>query len=133
MFVVDSNVFIDVLTRDAVWLDWSARALGEAADQGQIFLNEIVFAEIAANFERIEDVHAALPAPTYALERIPFEAAFAAGQAFRLYRKRGGTRTAILSDFLIGAHAIVQGYALITRDAAIYRSYFPALKLIAPP
>lgn len=133
MFLVDSNVLLDLIMSDPVWMDWSAQAIEAAADHGQIFVNEIVFAEIAANFATVEDVYVALPAPIYALERTSFDAAFMAGQAFRLYRRRGGARTAILSDFLIGAHALVRGYRLITRDARIYRSYFPRLALIAPP
>lgn len=132
MFLVDSNVLLDLITRDPNWMDWSSKAIEQAADSGQIFINEVVFAEIAANFASLNDIYAALPAPTYALERTSFEAAFAAGQAFRFYRRRGGARTAILSDFLIGAHALVRGYRLITRDARIYRGYFPRLELVAP-
>jgi predicted nucleic acid-binding protein len=33
---------------------------------------------------------------------------------------------------VIGAHAAVAGYLLMTRDAARYRTYFPKLSLIAP-
>ncbi len=33
---------------------------------------------------------------------------------------------------MIGAHAAVAGYQLLTRDATRYRSYFPSLALITP-
>jgi hypothetical protein len=55
-----------------------------------------------------------------------------AGKAFLLYRRRGGTRQTVLPDFFVGAHAMVAGYELLTRDPARYRTYFPQLHLIAP-
>ncbi len=60
------------------------------------------------------------------------EVAIRAGQAHRLYRDRGGTRDAILADFLIGAHAAVRRAPLITRDRQRFASYFPELTIIAP-
>jgi predicted nucleic acid-binding protein len=63
---------------------------------------------------------------------LPLEAAFRAGRGFVEYRHRGGSRRAPLPDFFIGAHAEVEGFTLLTRDAARYRTYFPKLKLIAP-
>jgi predicted nucleic acid-binding protein len=38
----------------------------------------------------------------------------------------------VLADFFIGAHALIEEAALITRDAARYRTYFPGIALIAP-
>ncbi|TIX32501.1 MAG: DNA-binding protein, partial [Mesorhizobium sp.] len=35
-------------------------------------------------------------------------------------------------DFFIGAHAVVAGHRLLTRDAARYRSYFPDLDILSP-
>ena len=55
-----------------------------------------------------------------------------AGKAFAQYRRRGGVKTQVLPDFVIGANAAVLGCALLTRDAARYRSYFPTLQVIAP-
>jgi predicted nucleic acid-binding protein len=64
---------------------------------------------------------------------VPREALFLAGKAFLSYRRRQGTKQGVLPDFYIGAHAAVSGYALLTRDVSRYRSYFPSVRLIAPP
>ena len=63
----------------------------------------------------------------------PRSALFLAGKAFRRYRAAGGARTGVLPDFFIGAHASVEGWPLLTRDAGRYRGYFPKVRLIAPP
>jgi predicted nucleic acid-binding protein len=71
-------------------------------------------------------------AALWAFENIPFDAALIAGWAHREYRSRGGRREQTLPDFLIGAHAVVSGYRLLTRDPKRYRTYFPDLEIIAP-
>ena len=38
----------------------------------------------------------------------------------------------MLSDFFIGAHAVIEGWSLLTRDPRLYRTYFPDLALITP-
>jgi predicted nucleic acid-binding protein len=83
-------------------------------------------------YSRIEELEAALPRALFDREAILYEAAFLAGEAFLAYRRHGGTKRSPLPDFLIGSHAAVAGYRLMTRDAARYRTYFPKLPLIAP-
>ena len=129
--LVDSNVILDLFTEDAVWEAWSSDALAAAASAHRLVINAVVFAEVSINFDAIEEVESEL-GTTFEREPIPFAAAFLAGKALRLYRQRGGTRTSLLPDFLIGAHAAVQDYQLLTRDVVRYRSYFPTLRLIAP-
>ncbi len=63
---------------------------------------------------------------------LPWEAAFLAGKCFLAYRRAGGIRRSSLPDFFIGAHALVQGMSLLTRDTARYRTYFKNLALIVP-
>ena len=129
--LVDSNVLLDVITGDPDWGDWSARALSEAAGFGATVINAIVFAEVSVRFSAIEDLQRALPA---SLERteIPWPAAFLAGKAHGVYRRRGGQRPTTLPDFFIGAHAAVSGLRLLTRDARRYGDYFPTVELVAP-
>lgn len=130
--MVDSCVLLDVLTEDPDWFAWSSEALAAGADRGLLVINSIIYAEVSIGFERIEDLEAVLPERIVVLQPIPREAAFLAGKVFLQYRRRGGTRTAPLPDFLIGAHAAVANMPLITRDTARFRSYFPSLDLIEP-
>jgi predicted nucleic acid-binding protein len=130
--LVDSNVILDILTEDPEWLAWSAAALATQADAGPIVVNPLIYAEVAARFERIEDVEEALPEEYFLRQALPWEAAFLAGRTFIRYRRKGGQRRSPLPDFYIGAHALVARMTLLTRDARRYRSYFPALPIIAP-
>jgi predicted nucleic acid-binding protein len=130
--LVDSNVILDVLTEDAAWGDWSAAMLAGAARTGPLAINPIIYAEVSARFERIEDLDEALPETYYRRLPLPFEAAFLTGQCFLKYRRRGGTRRSPLPDFYIGAHAALAGLTLLTRDAKGYRAYFPTLRIVAP-
>lgn len=130
--LVDSNVLIDLLQEDAAWADWSAAALAQAADSADLVINPLVYAEISVSLHTAEELETRFPASLYRREDLPWEAAFLAGRCFIAYRRRGGTRTAPLPDFYIGAHAAVRGYRLLTRDARRYRSYFPTVELIAP-
>jgi hypothetical protein len=130
--VVDSSVILDIVTEDPAWSQWSADALALALDDGVLVINPIVYAEVSAGFDRIEDLDDAVPAEHFRRESLPYEAGFLAGKAFLAYRRRGGQKSSPLPDFYIGAHAAVRGYRLLTRDAARYRTYFPTLTLIAP-
>jgi predicted nucleic acid-binding protein len=129
---VDSNVLIDVLGQDPTWERWSADALRRASDEAPLVINPIVYGEISLGYRSIEALNAALDVHQLRHEAIPWAAAFLAGRAYRAYRERGGTRSSLLPDFYIGAHAAVAGYRLLTRDPARYRTSFPLLEVIAP-
>ncbi len=130
--LVDSNVLLDVATRDPVWGAWSAEALERTADESILVIDPLVYAEVSIGFLTIEDLEAALPAALYRREDLPYEAGFLAGKCFLQYRRAGGLKRSPLPDFYIGAHAALAGYRLLTRDAARYRTYYPRLALIAP-
>lgn len=129
--LVDSSVLLDVFTEDPRWGDWSQVQLTQAAQRGSIVLNAVVLAEIAPRFSRIETLRSALPSMAI-VEEIPTTAAFLAGHAHADYRRKGGTREAILPDFLIGAHAAVTARPLLTRDPRRVATHIPGAKLIAP-
>lgn len=129
--LVDSNIFLD-LFQGGTASHWSREALIEAGSKAALVINPIIWSEIAARFEQEADLRQALVGLPVHKQPISFEAAFMAGKAHLAYRKSGGSRERTLPDFLVGAHAFVDGHALLTRDAARYRAYFPSLELIAP-
>jgi predicted nucleic acid-binding protein len=130
--LVDSNVLLDIATNDPTWADWSGRALAECADRTTLIVNPIIFAEVSIGFATIEALNSALPGTIYLREPLPWEAGFLAGKCFLSYRRRGGTRTTPLPNFYIGAHAAVAQLALLTRDQARYKTYFPTVELLGP-
>jgi predicted nucleic acid-binding protein len=129
--IPDSNVLLDLIQKDPTWLSWSADKLAICSDGG-LRINAVIFAECAAAYTSRSEFHHLLVQVGLSFEHIPEDAAYLAGRAHLAYRKRGGLRTRTLPDFLIGAHAVVRGYALLTRDASNYRAYFPDLDIIAP-
>ena len=132
MTLVDSNVLLDVVTDGEAWADWSQGQLEQAASVGPLIINDVVYAEISTRYSAVEDVDAMLRDLDIDVVTIPRSALFLAGKAYRRYRASGGARSGVLPDFLIGAHAAVAGWPLLTRDAGRYRSYFPKVTLIAP-
>jgi len=130
--LVDTNVLLDVLTEDPVWLDWSTEMLVAAAEAGPLWINPVIYAEVSVRFSRIEDLEEALPAEDYRRAQLPWEAAFLAGKAFLQYRRSGGPRSSPLPDFFIGAHAAVAEIHLLTRDPGRFRALFPTVRLVTP-
>lgn len=130
--LVDTCVLLDTLTDDPKWADWSQDAMRMASDSGALVINPIIYAEVAAGFDAIEDVEEALPGRVFRREPLPYEAAFLAARAFRSYRRNHGTKRSPLPDFYIGAHAAVSRYRLLTRDPRRFRGYFPTVELITP-
>jgi len=130
--LVDSNVILDVATEDAEWMEWSADALARCGESSVLVINPLIYAEVSAGFDRIEDLDEAMPPEYFRREALPWDAAFLAGKVFLRYRRTGGARRSPLPDFYIGAHAAVMRYRLLTRDARRYRTYFSDLTIISP-
>jgi hypothetical protein len=130
--LIDTNVVLDVAGNDPIWADWSRLQINHSAQRGTIAINSIVYAELSVFYDRTDDVDEVLAESGILLEEIPRPALFLAGKAFQAYRKRGGTRTGVLPDFFIGAHASSSGFPLLTRDTRRYRTYFPDVTLITP-
>ncbi len=132
MILVDTNVLVDLVTDDPLWAEWSQQQLDIAAIQDELAINDIVYAELSVRYARIEELDAMIRGARLVNATMPRPALFLAGKVFQRYRSAGGTRTGVLPDFFLGAHAVVSDCVLITRDAARYRTYFPGIMLIAP-
>ena len=130
--LVDACVILDLTTNDPKWADWSEEAIAQAADEGPLVINPIVYAEVSVDFTSIEELDEVLDDADLRRESLPFDAGFLAGKAYLTYRRRGGTRRSPLADFYIGAHAAVAGHRLLTRDATRYSIYFPTVPLLTP-
>jgi len=131
MILVDTNVLLDIYRADAIWMPWSLQHL-QQAKPGQLAINMVVYAELAGHPAEPSNLDEFLEMLDIQMLELPRPAARLAGLAFRSYRQRGGTKTGVLLDFFIGAHAQAEGYKLLTRDAGRYKTYFPKIKLICP-
>src|SRR6201999_2604549 len=116
MTLVDSNVLLDVLTDGQVWGDWSQAQLEQAATNGPLLVNDVVYAEVSARYPSVDVVDSILRDLGVDLVAIPRSALFLAGKAYLRYRAAGGIRTAVLADFFVGAHAAAEQLPLLTRD-----------------
>ena len=130
--LLDTNVILDVVQDDPVWGEWSQGQLDAWAARDELGINAVIYAELSIAYLRIEELEDTVHTAGLRFLEIPREALFLAGKAFLAYRKKGGTRTGVLPDFFIGAHAAVMGLPLLTREAARYRTYFPGVALITP-
>ena len=129
--LVDTNVLLDLVT-DSPQFEWSNRQLDEAILRGRPVINDVIYAELSVGYREMSEIDEFLRETGIDIVQMPKPALFFAGKAFQAYRKRGGTRTGVLPDFFIGAHAQVEGLPLLTRDPRHYRTYFPDVDLIAP-
>jgi len=132
MILVDSNILIDLFGKHAEWLEWSAEQLRMARAQDQLAINPVIYAELSSAFNAPEELDSFLSPASIKVKPLSNAASFLAGHAFAKYRKRKGETTGVLADFFIGAQAEVEGWTLLTRDKARYKTYFPKVKLICP-
>jgi predicted nucleic acid-binding protein len=132
MLLVDTNVLVDVLQDDPQWADWSIGQLRAQAKIHELAINPVVYAELSLSFSTFESLDRVVATLELTLREIPRPALFLAGKAYLQYRRRGGSKAQVLPDFFIGAHAAVEGWALLTRDASRFRTYFPSLEVVAP-
>ena len=127
---VDTNVLLDVFLPDPEFGEQSAEHLEQSFSEGSLVINEVIYAELAPQFSTRLLLDKTLTKLGIRIISIDTETAYSAGIAWQQYRKAGGKRERILSDFLIGAHALTHADRLLTRDRGFYKKYFKNLKVI---
>ena len=132
MLLVDTNVLVDVLQDEPQWAEWSIGQLRAQAQLHELVINPVVYAELSLSFASLESLDRVVATLALTLRELPRAALFLAGKAYLQYRRRGGSKGQVLPDFFIGAHAAVEGWPLLTRDARRFRTYFPSLEVVAP-
>ena len=130
--LVDTNVLVDIVENDLDWAEWSINQIRAQAQIHRLVINPIIYSEPSFAFATIEALDSVILTMQLVLLETPQPALFLAAKAFGQYRQRGGTKTNVLSDFFIGAHAAVSGLPILTRDTKRYETYFPSVKLIHP-
>ena len=132
MLLVDTNVLVDVLQNDPQWADWSISQMRAQASLHALVINPIIYAEVSLSFSTLEALEDVVVTLALELREIPRPALFLAAKAYAQYRRRSGSKRQVLPDFFIGAHAAVEGWPLLTRDANRFKTYFPTLEVLAP-
>lgn len=151
---VDSNILFDILLPDPEYVEQSLSQLTLYGKQHRLIISEIVYAELAAQFPEEESLLKFFSNTDIYLVNSGSEALWNAAKAWNNYTKKRGrqlrctkcgnaqelncsecnnaivSRQHIISDFLIGGHALYHAGALLTRDRGYYRHYFPELKLV---
>jgi predicted nucleic acid-binding protein len=137
VIAIDSSVLIDLIGED-VRAPAAESAVRTALAQGPVVACDVVVSEVVAGLGSGSVLIDALEESGIAFVPLELRAAVRAGEMQRRYKERlklgkePGKVPRTVPDFLIGAHALMQCTALITRDAGFYRDYFKGLKLIVP-
>ncbi|HEX6705160.1 MAG TPA: type II toxin-antitoxin system VapC family toxin [Albitalea sp.] len=132
MIAVDSTVIVELLAGTA-HADAAEAALRDALARGPVVVCDVVVAEICSSLRDGDQAMQALEDMGISFSAVEQKSALRAGEMERRHRSRaagGDNRT--IQDFIVGAHALLQCNALITRDAPFFRDYFKGLKVIVP-
>lgn len=132
MIAIDSSVIIDLLSNDPTTAEGAEASLRHCLSIGPVVVCDVVLAEVTTALRDGSQALGALEEMGMAYSGIEAKSAVRAGEMQRRYRQRGGHRQRTVPDFLVGAHALLQCDALVTRDDAFFRDYFKGLKLIVP-
>src|SRR2546423_4112005 len=131
---IDTNVLMALWDADERLHQAARQALDGAQSGGSLVICGVVYAELlAAPGRRGEFLDRFCEETQIEVEWVLGEKICrTAGAAFQSYaarrKKQGGTGPRrIVADFLIGAHALVNGYRLLTLDGRVYQSSFPGL------
>ena len=139
MIAIDTSILIDLLGDD-VRADAAEACLRLALSAGPVVVCDVVVSEVTAGLGHGSEVMDVLEEMGLSFLPLDRRAAIRAGEMQRKYKQRlrenGSASSAAaqrtIPDFLVGAHAMLQCEALITRDDGFFRDYFKGLKVITP-
>ena len=131
---LDTNVLSALWNADDTLNRTATRALQETQKKDPMVICGVVYAELLAGAGRTEEfVDRFCEEARIAVEWELKESVWrTGGKAFQSYvarrKKQGGSEPRrLLADFLSGAHALENGYRLLTADASLYKASFPRL------
>jgi hypothetical protein len=128
---VDTNILLDVFLPDEKFAESSADMLRTAYDEGALVICDVVYAELVPQFGDKLLLDRTLATINVSCSSLDPHIAFLAGKRWAEYRQAGGQRDRIITDFLIGAHALQKADRFLSRDRGFYRSYFSELKILS--
>jgi len=151
---VDTNIILDVLIPGEPCGESSKILLDRHLSKGKLIICEVVFAELSACFSSGQELEFFLADTGIGLVCSKEKALFLAGSRWTKYARKGARnqfscakcghafqvscpkctavlnkRLHVLSDFLIGAHALIYADCILSRDLGVYKTYFKDLKV----
>ncbi|MFB6200071.1 MAG: type II toxin-antitoxin system VapC family toxin [Candidatus Nanohaloarchaea archaeon] len=152
--VVDTNVLISLLNSEDSNNEESEQLLGKLNREGSLFINPVVYSELAVYFDSRKKLENFLNDTGLKIEALNRQACFTAGEKFSEYLNNRSNdfqcpecgeknrvecgncgenlnrRQHIASDFLIGSHAQEQADRLASFDTGFHKEYFKELKTV---
>ena len=135
---IDTNIFI------ALWDDLDTlnnraqRSLDRVYSEGGLVISGAVFAELVAGPQRssrmierfLDDTGIAIE---WSINERIWRSAAMAFQAYsrRRRKQKQSQPKRLLTDFIIGAHALESGHRLLTLDSRVFKAAFPKLSVLS--
>lgn len=129
---IDTSVILDILTASPHYLPFSQAHLRKARTEGKLIVCPLVWGELRPFFDSHADLEKVMDKMSINFDDFGKEAAARAGESWSRYRKAKGPRQRLLTDFMVGAHALTKADRLLTRDRGFYRAYFKKLTILEP-
>jgi predicted nucleic acid-binding protein len=135
---IDTNIIVALWLKSHSANSIASQLLGQVQKHGRLVISAPVYSELMADPARSESQLDRFAADTgisieWTIEENIWREA---GRAYSNYARRrirssGGTPRRILADYIIGAHAVVRGYSLLTLNGRDYAAAFPKLTILS--